>query len=385
MSMVDWADNPVWKEKIKGINWARNENLPVFYDGQEATVQLSLKPIDDEPPVYVLLLTSGETLKVNLQNEKLSWFEPGTEKPSFVKKKPEAILLPPEPEEEPIPFPNLPEPTVKCEAGEDNTGTTTPVLLRQIEQQEERTKDLLSEINLYNQFFGPDMFKEIEKKAVAQLEALTQGEFSRPPPVKKPQPPKPKRVKVKRETKSKPKPKIKPKPTVKSKPKPKIKPNYEIKEEESDDEYVPRIGEVLQEEEYVPLRGEMLREEFSPPKTPPRKRRMSPPKLPTSVPRAPKRTKRSPIVDAPLPPPQLDENDETNSVLYQLLNHLRNPPDDKQIYLTFCCNLCSGIYTSRVNFQDESVTHSCNHVGSLTDMTQSVQAETLSALQLALI
>ena len=32
----------------------------------------------------------------------------------------------------------------------DNTGTTTPVLLRQIEKEEERTKDLLSEINLYN-------------------------------------------------------------------------------------------------------------------------------------------------------------------------------------------------------------------------------------------
>ena len=63
---------------MKGLNWTRQNNKSVWYENEPMQIVLSLRPIDEEPPDYILETKDGEHLKVNLLNRKLLYYKKGT-------------------------------------------------------------------------------------------------------------------------------------------------------------------------------------------------------------------------------------------------------------------------------------------------------------------
>jgi hypothetical protein len=80
---LPWNEDAIITDKKNGLDKARKHGKKIWYDGEEMTIQLSLNPIDEEPPDYILETADHEHIKVNLLNTKLSYFEPGTLRPNF--------------------------------------------------------------------------------------------------------------------------------------------------------------------------------------------------------------------------------------------------------------------------------------------------------------
>jgi hypothetical protein len=197
---LPWNEDAIITDKKNGLDKARKHGKKIWYDGEEMTIQLSLNPIDEEPPDYILETADHEHIKVNLLNTKLSYFEPGTLRPNFFDDKDEeeeeeeqeeylvdeddkdeeytppsqSLFVPPlktpkksskkkkkvvkktkiEKELQPKTSPIIISGSASFSIPAVNSsvpGSTCPVLLKQIEAEEERTKDLLAEINLYNE------------------------------------------------------------------------------------------------------------------------------------------------------------------------------------------------------------------------------------------
>jgi len=173
------------EDKMKGLNWTRQNNKPVWYENEPMQIVLSLRPIDEEPPDYILETKEGEHLKVNLLNRKLLFYKKGTKKPNFEK---ESDLL----NEENIDVCSSSKLSArmenhisslsstkrtKSEAKTQNmsNGSTAQQLLGHIDIENERTEDLIAEINLYFQFFGSKMFKKIEDSTISELAQIGIG------------------------------------------------------------------------------------------------------------------------------------------------------------------------------------------------------------------
>jgi hypothetical protein len=178
-----WLTKKV-EEKMKGLNWARQNNKPVWYEDEPMQIVLSLRPIDEEPPDYILETKDGEHLKVSLLNRKLLYYEKGTQKPNIDQE--ESDLL----GEENIDVSSSSKLSTRMQdhisslSNKKKTkkkikkepklmnvpvGATAQQLLNNIDVENERTEDLMSEINLYFQFFGSNMFQKIENAAISEL------------------------------------------------------------------------------------------------------------------------------------------------------------------------------------------------------------------------
>lgn len=178
-----WLTKKV-EEKMKGLNWARQNNKPVWYDNEPMTIVLSLRPIDEDPPDYIIETKDGEHLKVNLLNRKLLYYKKGTEKPNLeedsdllgegnidvsstsklstrMQNHISSLSSTKKSKTEPTPkTKNIP------------IGATAQNLLNSIDIENERTEDLMAEINLYFQFFGSDMFRRVENAAISELSQI---------------------------------------------------------------------------------------------------------------------------------------------------------------------------------------------------------------------
>lgn len=179
-----WLTKSV-EEKMKGLNWTRQNNKSVWYENEPMQIVLSLRPIDEEPPDYILETKDGEHLKVNLLNRKLLYYKKGTKKPNFEK---ESDLL----SEGNIDVNSSSQLSTRMKnhiSSLSNTkrtksepktknvpnGSTAQQLLSSIDIENERTDDLMVEINLYFQFFGSKMFQKIEDATISELAQIGIG------------------------------------------------------------------------------------------------------------------------------------------------------------------------------------------------------------------
>lgn len=165
------SEDEVWltknlREKMKGMNYANKNNSKVFYDDEEMTIDLILKPIDGQPPEYVLQDNDGEHIRVPLDNKSLTWYKPGTVAPKIESS--DELL-----DDSNIDYVSQMSISDQLQKYLAQLPQSRPpkkksgvsVLLDEIEQEEEKTKILLEEIALYKKFFGSKMFDGIEDNA----------------------------------------------------------------------------------------------------------------------------------------------------------------------------------------------------------------------------